>query len=162
MFKRSLVSIVLAASCGVSSADSLSDANTLGIASDFGMTAAALISGGFLEVNPLGPLIIPLKFLVKSHIDSIPNQYDRRDATAKFSGIQLGAAGSGACTLLGAALQLALACAAVTGLVMHSRVMGTTIHESACVNSHLKEFETAATAGRTYTLNLSDCSEVKT
>ena len=133
----------------------MSDAANAGIAADLGTTAIGL-SMGATEANPLGLAVLPLKFLVKAQIDKIPEENQRREATAQFTGMQYGAAAANICTLAVANPLLAAVCFA-GGLAYGYDKVKSIPTQTDCVNKHIAKFEEAVATGRVYRVSLKTC-----
>ena len=134
-------------------ADGLANA---GMAADLGSTAIGL-SMGLSEANPLGLATIPLKLMVKAHIDKMPDENQRREATAQFTGVQFGAAAANICTLAVANPAVAVMCFAGAATWGYSQVKAIPTNAD-CLNKHMAKFEEAAATGRVYRVVLKDCS----
>jgi hypothetical protein len=126
-----------------------------GIAADLGTTAIGL-SMGAAEANPLGLAVVPLKFWMKTEIDKIPDENRRRDVSAKFAGVQFGAAAANLCTLAVANPALAALCFA-GGMAMGYNQVKSIPTEMDCFNRHLAQFEEAAATGRMYRVSIKTC-----
>lgn len=126
-----------------------------GIAADLGTTALGLAMGAS-EANPLGLAVVPLKFLVKSHIGRMPDENQRREATAMFTGAQFGAAAANLCTLAMGNPAVAAACFAGGMALGYSQVKSIPT-EADCFNRHLPRFEEAAATGRVYRVTIETC-----
>ena len=149
-----LAALLLAGSANAQSA-ALSDAANAGIAADVGTTALGLALGA-AEANPLGLAVLPLKFLVKAQIDKIPEENQRREATAQFTGMQYGAAAANLCTLAIGNPVLAVVCFA-GGLAYGYDKVKSIPTQTDCVNKHIAKFEEAAATGRVYKVSLKTC-----
>jgi hypothetical protein len=150
-----IAALLLAGTASAQSAAPLSDAATAGIAADVGTTALGL-SMGAAEANPLGLAVLPLKFLVKAQIDKIPEENQRREATAHFTGMQYGAAAANLCTLAIGNPVLAAMCFA-GGLAYGYDKVKSIPTETDCVNKHIAKFEEAVATGRVYRVSLKTC-----
>jgi hypothetical protein len=150
-----IAALLLAGSAYAQSAAPLSDAANAGIAADVGTTALGL-SLGAAEANPLGLAVLPLKFLVKAQIDKIPEENQRREATAQFTGMQYGAAAANLCTLAIGNPVLAVACFA-GGLAYGYDKVKSIPTETDCVNKHIAKFQEAAATGRIYRVSIKTC-----
>ena len=129
-------------------------ANT-GIAVDLGSTALGL-SMGMAESNPLGLALIPLKFIVKDQIDKMPDEYERREATAQFTGLQFGAGAANLCTLALGNPAVAALCFA-GGMAFGYMQVKAIPTESECVDKHMARLQEAAATGRIYRVTLKTC-----
>lgn len=146
-----------AASAQATDGRSASDVANQGIAADLGSTALGL-SMGAAEANPLGALLIPLKFIVKAEIEKMPDETERRDAMATFSGAQFGAAAANICTLAAAAHPvIAVACFAGGAYYGYNKVKSIPT-ERECIDRNRVEMEAAAAAGRSYRVSLKTCA----
>jgi hypothetical protein len=150
-----LAALLLAGSAIAQSAAPMSDAANAGIAADLGTTALGL-SLGAAEANPLGLALLPLKFLVKAQIDKIPEENQRREATAQFTGMQYGAAAANICTLAIGNPVLAAVCFA-GGLAYGYDKVKSIPTETDCVNKHMAKFQEAVATGRVYKVSLKGC-----
>jgi hypothetical protein len=150
-----IAALLLAGSAYAQSAAPMSDAANAGIAADVGTTALGL-SLGAAEANPLGLMVLPLKFLVKGQIDKIPEENQRREATAQFTGMQYGAAAANLCTLAVANPVIAAVCFA-GGLAYGYDKVKSIPTETDCVNKHIAKFEEAVATGRVYRVSLKTC-----
>jgi hypothetical protein len=126
-----------------------------GIAADLGTTALGLAMGA-AEANPLGFAVIPLKFLAKSEIDKIPDENQRREASAMFTGVQFGAAAANLCTLAMGNPAVAAVCFA-GGMTLGYKQVKAIPTETDCFNRHLPQFQEAAATGRVYRVMLDTC-----
>jgi hypothetical protein len=150
-----LAALLLAGSASAQSAAPMSDAANAGIAADLGTTALGL-SMGAAEANPLGLALLPLKFLVKAQIDKIPEENQRREATAQFTGMQYGAAAANICTLAIGNPVLAAVCFA-GGLAYGYDKVKSIPTQADCVNKHIAKFEEAVATGRVWRVSLKTC-----
>ena len=141
--------------CAESPDNERSQIATIGIAADLGTTALGLAMGA-AEANPLGLATVPLKFLVKAQIDKIPDENQRREATARFTGVQLGAAAANLCTLAVGSPAVAVACMAGGIIAGYTKVKSIPT-ETDCVNKHMAKLEQAAASGRVYKISLKTC-----
>lgn len=126
-----------------------------GIAADLGTTALGLALGA-AEANPLGLAVVPLKFLAKSHIDQIPDENERREAAAQFTGVQFGAAAANICTLAVGHPAVAALCF-TGGLAWGYQRVKSVPTEADCFNRHLAQFQQAAATGRVYRVSIESC-----
>jgi hypothetical protein len=150
-----IAALLLAGTACAQSAAPLGDAANAGIAADVGTTALGL-SLGAAEANPLGLAVLPLKFLVKAQIDKIPEENQRREATAQFTGMQYGAAAANVCTLaIGNPVVAALCFAG--GLAYGYDKVKSIPTETDCVNKHVAKFEEAVATGRVWRVSLKTC-----
>lgn len=127
----------------------------MGIAADLGTTALGL-SMGAAEANPLGLMAIPLKLMVKAQIDKIPDENQRREATAQFTGVQFAAAAANLCTLAVGNPAVAVACMAGGMIAGYTKVKSIPT-ETDCVNKHMAKLQQAAANGRVYKISLKTC-----
>ena len=111
---------------------------------------------GAAEANPLGLAVLPLKFLMKAQIDKIPEENQRREATAQFTGMQYGAAAANICTLAVANPMVAVLCFA-GGLTYGYDKVKSIPTETDCVNKHIAQFEQAVATGRVYRVSIKTC-----
>ncbi|MBC7601237.1 MAG: hypothetical protein H7255_01060 [Ramlibacter sp.] len=132
-----------------------SDVANQGIAADIGTTALGL-SMGAAEANPLGLLVLPLKFLVKAQIEKIADENERRDGMAMFTGVQFGAAAANICTLALANPAIAIACMAGGAIYGYNKVKSIPT-QGECLATHRAKMEDAAATGRIYRVSLKDC-----
>lgn len=126
-----------------------------GIAADLGTTALGL-SMGFAEANPLGLATIPLKFIVKAEIEKIPDEFERREAMAQFTGMQFGAAAANLCTLALGNPAVAMLCFAGGALMGYNQVKAVPT-EVECINRHMAKMEEALARGIHYRVTLKTC-----
>lgn len=129
----------------------------IGMTADLGTTALGL-SLGAAEANPLGLAAVPLKFIVKSRIDQIRDQHERRQQLAQFTGVQFAAAAANLCTLAVAHPVAAALCFAGGMAFGYQRVRSIPTSEEECVKRHLPLFEAGAATGRSYTVELKTCT----
>lgn len=131
------------------------DLASVGIAADLGSTAIGLLMG-LTESNPLGLALVPLKFVVKNQIDKIPNDHERREATAQFTGLQFGAGAANLCILAVANPAVAALCFA-GGMAYGYLQVKAIPTDSECVDRHMAQLEEAARTGRIYRVRLKTC-----
>jgi len=150
-----VAALLVASSVHAESPNPASELANAGIAADLGSTAIGL-SMGLSEANPLGLALIPLKFIVKDRIDKMPDEYERREASAQFTGIQFGAGAANLCTLAVASPAVAALCFA-GGMMWGYNQVKAIPTEGECINRHLAQFEEAAATGRIYKVTLKTC-----
>ena len=151
-----LVALLLASSAYAESPNPASDLVHAGIAADLGTTAIGLGLGA-AEMNPLGALIIPLKFIAKANIDKIEDQNERRFQTAGFTGIQFGAAAANICTLALASPPASALCFLGGMMLGYSQVMAVPTTDD-CMNRHMNRMQEAVDTGRDYRVDLATCT----
>jgi hypothetical protein len=150
-----IAALLLAGSGWAQSSTAGSDLANGAIAADLGTTALGL-SMGAAEANPLGLALLPLKLVVKAHIDRMPDEYERREATAQFTGLQFGAAAANLCTLALGNPAMAVLCFAGAMSVGYSNVKSMPT-ETDCFHRHAARFEEAAASHRIYKVSLKTC-----
>jgi hypothetical protein len=157
MLKKLLIitSLLMAGAGDCQSLNPASDIETAGVAADLGTTAIGLMMGA-AEANPLGLAVLPLKFLVKAEIDKIPDENQRREASAQFSGAQFAAAAANICTLASANPAVAAVCFAGGAIFGYNRVKSIPT-QTDCFNRHLPQFQEAAATGRVYRVVFATC-----
>ncbi len=151
------LSLLIASTAAAESPDKAGNVALTGIAADLGSTALGL-SLGAAEANPLGLAIVPLKFLVKQHIEQVPDQHERRNALARFTGAQFGAAAANVCTLLLANPVLSTLCFVGGVAFGYDKVRSIQTSEEVCVSRHMPMFEAALATGRIYKVELKTCT----
>lgn len=151
-----LVALLLASPAYAESPNPASDLVNAGIAADLGTTAIGL-GLGFAEANPLGPLLIPLKFIVRGQIDKIEDENERRLLTAQFTGAQFGAAAANLCTLALASPPAAAVCF-FGGMMLGYRMVKAIPTSNDCVDRHMDRFQEAVATGRVYKVELATCT----
>ena len=151
-----LVALLLASSAYADSPNPASDLVYAGIAADLGTTAIGLGLGA-AEMNPLGFLIVPLKFIGKANIDKMEDQNERRFQTAEFTGIQFGAAAANICTLALGSPPAAALCFLGGMMLGYSNVMAVPTTDD-CMNRHMKQLQEAVDTGRDYRVDLATCT----
>lgn len=150
-----IAALLVAGSVYAESPNPAGDLANAGIAVDLGSTALGL-SMGMSEANPLGLALVPLKFIVKDQIDKIPNEYERREATAQFTGMQFGAGAANLCTLAAANPVFAAVCFA-GGMAWGYMQVKAIPTETECVDRHMAKMQEAAATGRVYRVTLKTC-----
>ncbi len=150
-----IAALLFAGSACAESPDTGSQLANMGMAADLGTTALGLAMGA-AEANPLGLATIPLKLMVKAQIDKIPDENQRREATARFTGVQFGAAAANLCTLAIGSPAVAVLCMA-GGMVAGYTKVKSIPTESDCVNKHMAKLQQAAESGRVYKISLKTC-----
>lgn len=156
--RKSLIfaaAILVAGSAWCQARNPANDIANAGIAADLGTTALGLAIGA-AEANPLGIAVIPLKFLAKSEIDRIPDENQRREASAMFTGVQFAAAAANLCTLAIGNPAVAATCFAA-GMALGYRQVKSIPTEADCFNRHLPQFQEAAATGRVYRVTIETC-----
>lgn len=148
--------LLLAGTAYAGSPNPASDLVSAGIAADLGTTAVGLGLGA-AEMNPLGLLLIPLKFIAKANIDKIEDQNERRFQTAGFTGIQFGAAAANICTLALANPPAAALCFLGGMMLGYSKVMAIPIVDD-CMDRHTNQMQEAVDTGRAYRVDLATCT----
>lgn len=150
-----IAALLFAGSACAESPDTGSQLANAGIAADLGTTAIGL-SMGAAEANPLGLMAVPLKLMVKAQIDKIPDENQRREATAQFTGMQFGAAAANLCTLAVANPAVTVLCLA-GGMVAGYTKVKSIPTETDCINKHMDKLQAAAASGRVYKISLKTC-----
>jgi hypothetical protein len=149
------ISLLTAAPALAESPNTASDFVNIGIAADLGTTAIGL-AAGLSEANPLGIGVVPIKFLIKSQIDKIPDENERREVSAAFSAVQFGAAAANLCTL--AALHPAAAVLCMVGGMSYGYSKVKSIPtDMDCMNRHMEAFQLAVATKRQYKVDLKTC-----
>lgn len=151
-----LAALLLASPAHAESPNPSSDLVNAGIAADLGTTAIGL-SLGAAELNPLGPLLLPLKFIIKTQIDKIEDENERRVLSAQFTGAQFGAAAANICTLALASPPAAAACF-LGGMMLGYRMVKAIPTSNDCVDRHMDKFQEAVDTGRVYRVELATCT----
>jgi hypothetical protein len=150
-----ITSLLMAGAGDCQSLNPASDIETTGVAADLATTAIGLTMGA-AEANPLGLAVFPLKLLVKAEIDKIPDENQRREASAQFSGAQFAAAAANICTLAAANPAVAAVCFAGGAVFGYNRVKSIPT-QTDCFNRHLAQFQEAAATGRVYRVVFATC-----
>lgn len=161
MFRTAALLLALAAGVALpvaaEPADQAGRIAAAGAVADVGTTALGL-SLGAAEGNPLGLAALPLKLIVKSRIDQIRDQHERREQLAQFTGVQFAAAAANLCTLSLGQPVIAALCFAGGMAFGYNRVRSIPTSEEECVKRHLAMFEAGAATGRVYKVELKTCT----
>jgi hypothetical protein len=159
MQKHAALLALLALFAGAAQAESPDTAGSrianMGIAADLGTTAVGLAMGA-AEANPLGLATIPLKFIVKAQIEKIPEENQRREAMAQFTGVQFGAAAANLCTLAVGHPAVTAVCLA-GGLIAGYNAVKSVPTETDCMHKHMAQLQQAAATGRVYRISVKTC-----
>jgi len=159
MFKKIVLVLALmaAAAAGAQSIDVSGGLARTALAADLGTTALGL-SLGAAEANPLGLAIVPMKFIVMTHIEQMTDEHARREQLAQFTGAQFGAAAANICTLAAGNPALSALCFAGAMAYGYDRVRSVPTREEECVQRHLAMFEAGVATGRVYKVELKTCT----